>query len=140
MGLDQYLSAKLYLSKGDTKNIKKRKALYKLFPEMFKSENLEYIKIIFEAGYWRKAYHIDNWFIENIENNGENYYVNREELTKLLKICKTILKDKKKANELLPLEDEEYDEWYFNDLKDTIQIIEKCLKLPNEWEFEYHSG
>lgn len=34
----------------------------------------------------------------------------------------------------------EYDEWYKSDLEQTIEIINKCLKLPEEWTFEYQSS
>ena len=34
----------------------------------------------------------------------------------------------------------EYDEYYENDLELTIEIINKCLELPEKWSFEYHSS
>ena len=147
MGLDMYLNAKIYLSKYDDKE-DKREQIYTLFPEMFESGNLEYVKVAFEVGYWRKANHIHKWFVDNCqdEDDCKPYYVSREQLKALRKLCEEILKDSTLAEVYLPTQEgfffgsEEYGEWYFDDLKDTIKIIDKCLKLPEEWEFEYQSS
>lgn len=153
MGLDMYLNAKrdffTEYKKGKKTDSKEAKALRKMFPEMFKIGNLDYIGISFEAGYWRKANHIHRWFIENVQDNEDNcgkFDVSREDLKKLLELCKKVLKNKDKAGKLLPTQEgfffgnTEYDKYYFQDIKDTIQIIEKCLKLPKEWDFEYQSS
>jgi len=34
----------------------------------------------------------------------------------------------------------EYDEYYFEELKDTIKIIEKLEKMGSEWSFVYSSS
>lgn len=34
----------------------------------------------------------------------------------------------------------EYDEWYLNDLEDTITQIDRVLKMPDSWDFEYQSS
>jgi hypothetical protein len=34
----------------------------------------------------------------------------------------------------------DYNEWYLDDIKETVKIIERCLKLPDEWDFSYHSS
>lgn len=34
----------------------------------------------------------------------------------------------------------EYDQYYLNDVKDTIQIINKCLALSSEWDFDYYAS
>lgn len=33
-----------------------------------------------------------------------------------------------------------YDEYYLEQIKKTIKIIDRCLKLPEEWDFDYHSS
>ncbi len=185
MGLDMYLSAERSLypdykdrAKVDLPEVKK---IRKMFPEMFKTGNLDYVRLQFEAGYWRKANHIHKWFVENVQGGVDNcgkYYTSREDLKKLLAIClelvsKTKLKKgkistgytfDKKGNKKYSYEDGEivdkpkiahgllpteggfffggtnYDQWYYEDTKETIKIIEKCLKLPEEWNFEYHSS
>jgi len=151
MGLDMYLTAKLqtYKSYGKEKEHPIRKIVRKNLKEIFSSGNIEYIGISFEAGYWRKANEIHQWFVDNCQegkDNCQNSYVSREDLKKLLKICNSILKDKKLAKSLLPTQsgfffgNTKYDKWYFEDIKRTIKIIEKCLNLSDEWEFEYHSS
>ena len=68
--------------------------------------------------------------------------INREDTQTVEKI----LQEKSKANKLLPTQsgffigNTNYDEYYFEDIENTIKIILKCLKLPNDWEFEYSSS
>jgi len=116
---------------------------------MFKSGNLDSVEISFEVGYWRKANHIHRWFVENCQNGIDNcgyYFVSREDLIRLKNICEEVVKDIKKAKELLPtysgffFGSMDYDEDYLKDVEDTIEIINKCLKLPEEWNFEYTSS
>lgn len=48
-----------------------------------------------QVAYWRKANEIHKWFIDNCgggEDNGNDIYVDREDLEKLLKICRRVKK------------------------------------------------
>lgn len=126
----------------------------KIFEDMqdYKLESLK-----FKCGYWRKANHIHNWFVENVQNNDDDcgyYDVSFEELQKLLNIVKEILEIKnkgkriKKAKELLPTTEGSffgglsYDIYYFEQLKDTKKIIEKLFKVKNikDYDIEYHAS
>ena len=84
--------------------------------------------------------------VQNGEDNCANYYVDKEDLLKLKKLCEQVLKDKSKASELLPTQSgflfggTEYDEYYIKDLTITLGIIEKCLKLGDGYVFGYHSS
>lgn len=53
-----------------------------------------YARIMDQVGYWRKANHIHNWFVENIQDGEDDcdYHreVTKEDLEELLNICKTI--------------------------------------------------
>ena len=178
MGLDMYLTAKMSLYESD-KDLRLAK-VRRIFPDMYKSGNINYIHVGFEAGYWRKANHIHKWFVTNVQEGKDDcgdYYVRREDLMRLLDICKKIIDSTKLkrgtvcdgyayeggkkrpilnegkilanpelAEVLLPTQggfffgSTEYDESYYSDLKKTIEIIEKCLKLPECWSFEYHSS
>lgn len=57
-----------------------------------------------------------------------------------------ILEDSRYAREHLPTSDgpffgsTEYNEQYVNSIKDTIRIIERALKTPDEWEFYYEAS
>ena len=95
MGLDMYLTARKRLypewkQKEDGKNYKddtsKMKKLRQMFPEMFKLDNLDYIEIGFEAGYWRKSNQIHKWFVDTVQGGSDDcrkYYVDSSELKKL---------------------------------------------------------
>lgn len=73
-------------------------------------------------------------------------YVSRDQLNELKQLCQQIIDDPKEANDLLPTQSgfffgsTEYDEWYFEGLKDTVEIVDRALAMPDEWEFEYHSS
>ncbi len=57
-----------------------------------------------------------------------------------------VIKDPSVAIEALPSTSgfffggTDYDEFYIQDLKDTAEIIDRCLALPKDWDFEYHSS
>lgn len=34
----------------------------------------------------------------------------------------------------------DYDEGYWQDIRTTVEIIDRCLSLPGEWDFEYQSS
>lgn len=92
-----------------------------------------------EVGYWRKANQIHNWLVENVQDGKddcEEYYVDPDKLRSLLDICKHILKLKRwkaYAEKNLPtckgffFGDTEYDEYYLEDIKNTVEIIEKVF-------------
>lgn len=88
-----------------------------------------------EVIYWRKANQIFKWFEINCCNgcteNCKHYDVSYEQLLQLKGICQRVLMDKKHAEELLPccrgcfFGSQAYDDWYFNDLENTIKEIDK---------------
>jgi hypothetical protein len=155
MGLDMYLNAKRYMSKyfneGDEA---KMKLIAEVFPELANRKGcfgdaspVKEVRI--EAGYWRKANAVHDWFVRNVQEGEDdcgNYHVSREQLEELKELCKQVLEDRERASELLPTTDgfffgsTEYDQHYFDDLEKTIRIIDDCLTLHEQWEFEYHSS
>ena len=148
MGLDMYLKAKNYTSKYSNKELNKK--LLKL--GKIDTTNLESAELVIEVGYWRKANHIHKWFVDRVQEGEDNcriFSVSREQLKELLKLCKEIKDDNSKAEELLPFH-YEYDgalaylppssEWYFDVINETIEIIERVLKIDNNWDFEYRSS
>jgi hypothetical protein len=51
-----------------------------------------------EIGYWRKANHIHNWFVTNIQNGKDDqkdYDVTREQLQELLSVCEKVKSESK---------------------------------------------
>jgi hypothetical protein len=92
--------------------------------------------VIEEIGYWRKANQIHSWFVENVQNGVDNcgeYCVSKGQLEDLLEICKKIQSDNSLAEELLPTANgfffggTDYDEWYYKDIENTIEILEEAL-------------
>ena len=155
MGLDMYLTGKRYMSTVFNKEDGERaEAIQKLFPELSGKQGrwgdaspVKEVQI--EAGYWRKANQIHDWFVKNVQGGEDEcrpHYVSREDLQTLKETCEAVLADHSKAAELLPTASgfffggTDYDEWYFQDLEATVKIIDECLELPTDWDFEYRSS
>ncbi len=151
MGLDMYLYKKNYMRTGDIyKSEYHNEVIVKTGGEVdtkIKPERIKYI--VEEVGYWRKANQIHKWFVDNVQNGideCQSSYVSRESLEELLELCKQVRDDNSKAEELLPSASgfffggTEYDEWYFNDINHTIEIIEECLGDEGADDFEYSSS
>ena len=105
--------------------------------------------IVEEVGYWRKANQIHQWFVDNVQGGVDDCrdaYVERDKLQELLNICKIVSIDKDKAEQLLPTASgfffggTEYDEWYYQDIQSTIEILEEALSDEEADHFEYHSS
>jgi len=149
MGLDMYLDKRTYVKQwdhidetkqytvevtrgGETTNIDPKKVKY----------------IIEEAGYWRKANAIHKWFVDNCQDGVDDCrdaYVGFNNLQALLDLCRIVIIDKSKAEQLLPstsgffFGNTEYDEWYYNDIQNTIEILEKALE-DKDGEYYYSSS
>jgi hypothetical protein len=160
MGLDQFLYYKKWLFHFEDKKDRE------VEPLEINGLKLEPKEIMYEVYYWRKSNHIHKWFVENIQNGNDDcgtYEVEWEQLEELLNIINQILgcgKDNKKnilaglnpkdiAKELLPTASgfffggTEYDDYYFDDLKETKEMLEKLIKNKeklNDGEFYYSSS
>ena len=75
--------------------------------------------------YWRKSNQVHNWFVVNAQDGEDNcqpHSVSREQLEELRDLCRAVLADNDKAEELLPTRPGfffgaiDYDEWYYYDL------------------------
>ena len=146
MGLDMYLRAEKYL--GWREEDKTKSAILELFPELA-AIKAEPKSISFEVMYWRKSNQIHSWFVDNCQDGVDecqNTEVSREQLQTLLGLCKAVLADHSKAKELLEPQggfffgSTDIDDWYFKDLEQTVEGLEKALTLPDEWDFQYHSS
>jgi len=102
-----------------------------------------------EVGYWRKANQIHRWFVENVQNGVDNcgeYSVSKGELEELRNICTEVFNDHSKAEELLPsaagffFGNTDYDEWYYNDVEHTIEIIDKIFSESDGNQDIYYSS
>jgi hypothetical protein len=158
MGLDQYLTAKTYVSRHDYE--KDGLEPNPLFDAIVSSLDCEKyldpeghsgISVDVPVGYWRKANQIHAWFVGNVQSGDDNcleHLVRRNQLEVLKTTCQLILakKDSELAKELLPISEGfffgggAYDEYYFHDIERTISIIDNCLSTPNNYEFYYQSS
>lgn len=152
MGLDMYLYAKKYVGgwahMKDTSEFSKLSALY---PNVEVSEDSPSIEIQFTVGYWRKANAIHNWFVKEVQGGEDEcrpHYVERSQLEQLRDNCRLeqlVTANTRGAGLLEPTAGfffgaAERDEWYYENLNRTIEIINKCLALDDEWYFEYRSS
>jgi hypothetical protein len=105
--------------------------------------------IVEEVGYWRKANQIHQWFVDNVQGGVDDCrdaYVERAKLEELLNLCKIVSIDKDKAEQLLPTASgfffggTGYDEWYYEQINETIEILEEALSDTEADHFEYHSS
>jgi len=149
MGLDMYLDKRTYVKQWD--HIDKTKQYNVEVTRGGEPTNIDPKKvkyIIEEAGYWRKANAIHKWFVDNCQDGVDDCrdaYVERNNLQNLLDLCRIVIIDKSKAEQLLPATSgfffgsTEYDEWYYNDIENTIKILEEALEDTNG-EYYYHSS
>jgi hypothetical protein len=153
MGLDMYLSAKKYMSQYFDKNdIEKIQKINDIFGVVgVENEDYGAEEVKFRVAYWRKANAIHEWFVKNAQEGTDDcneYWVSREQLQELIDICKQILADNTKAEELLPTASgfffgsTDYDEWYIDQLQYTVDRFEKILSDPAfaKCDFYYQSS
>ena len=97
----------------------------------------------------RKANHIHNWMCEHTdwddnEMNGDWHSIPITDIEKLIECMKNVLKNHSLAPKLLPRSDgfffgsQEYDRWYFDDIRKTLEALEQYLKEnPDTEEIRY---
>ena len=168
MGLDMYLEirkseycSKYHQDKGSDLALEYPKDITEFIP------NLTDLRISrqtnYEVGYWRKANHIHNWFMQNCAERDEwdnpidncrPVEITVDKLEKLLDACKKVLADHSLAETLLPTQSgfffgsTAYDEYYFGEIERTIEIIEPVLKFTKHkleiedyvWEVYYQAS
>lgn len=137
MGLDMYLTKRTFIgAEYDHRHVK---GICDISIEGKRVPiKLKRISEITESvAYWRKANQIHNWFVKNVQKGVDDcnaYFVSLEQLKELMNTCKTVLKDKSKASDLLPSQggfffgSTEYDEYYFSDLKDTVKMLNTLIR------------
>ena len=168
MGLDMYLEirkneyrSKYSKDKGSRLKLEYPKDITEFIP------NLTDLRISrqtnYEVGYWRKANQIHNWFMQNCARRDEYdnpiddcrpIEITVDKLEELLDTCKKVLADHSLAGSLLPTADgfffgsTEYDDYYFGELEQTVEIIEPVLKFAKHkleikdyaWEVYYQAS
>lgn len=153
MGLDMYLDARRYIS-NYTHDPEGQKLAAAVFAALGVKDPNAYantgITVELRAGYWRKANSVHQWFVNNVqdgEDDCKDYYVTREQLQALALQCQRIIDKVDGPDELPPTDgfffgSTEVDEYYFEDLEQTVEIIDKALANPDfeKADFYYHSS
>lgn len=157
MGLDMYLTAKKYLWSSREEDQALAKKISELIgvdgdPSLqFSGASLTVKEIALSAMYWRKANAIHGWFVDNVqdgEDECQEHYVSREKLQELIDECKAVLEDPDAEDEADRLEPRggfffgstDKDEYYYDDLKHTVEGLTRALSLPESFEFYYCSS
>lgn len=155
MGLDMYLEASRTAYDSDIFGAE-RQSMYKDLVAAAKAEKFvsgsfaPSVTVKVTVGYWRKANAIHNWFVQNLANGVDEcqeIYVEREQLKELRDTANEVLTHIHTAPQLLPTASgfffggTEYDEWYVEGLKETVEILDRVLKdVPKDWEFYYRAS
>lgn len=164
MGLDMYLHAKKYVQKVKWDTLQNNadltynspEAINPQFKDIVDSADMSDIAIDIygvnvevTAAYWRKANQIHKWFVDNVQNGEDNcepYYVSKTKLLELLTTARQCLFNK--DPNLLPPQsgfffgNTDIDEWYWEDIKNTIKQLKRVSELPDfdELSFYYQSS
>jgi hypothetical protein len=142
MGLDMYLYKQTYVQNWD--HMKPEERIEIILSKNTKGINPDKISYIIEkVGYWRKANAIHGWIVEQCADGVDDcqeIHVSKQKLDELLQLCCSILGEEseeertKAALEKLPPTSGFFfgsakagDEWYVEDLKNTIRILEEVL-------------
>ena len=136
MGLDMYLTAKKLV----TPEVTKEKAtddlgdwieVGDLKDPWWNTDNDTFVAVTLDS--WRKANEIHKWFVDNVQGGEDQcnaFPVSAEHVDTLLALCKEVLADQSKAEDLLPTQSgfffgsTDYDEYYYQDLTHTVRLLE----------------
>ena len=150
MGLDMYLNKRTYIG-AEYEHRKVKGKIEITEGEEDKPINIQFNRvseIIERVAYWRKANQIHKWFVDHVQEGKDDcgeYYVSTEKLKELIQECKSVLEKPETGVEKLPTKSgfffggTEYDEYYYNDLRDTVDQIEPLLS-EKDGSFYYKSS
>lgn len=150
MGLDMYLKGKRYLRTyvEESDDAKIANSITQHFPEI-NSAGIKVNQVECELGYWRKANAIHAWFVRNVQDGVDECqetWLERGDLEKLLEAVNTVLANPEQAKDVLPPQEgfffgnTDIDQYYIADLEYTRDMIERILKLDNNWDFYYRAS
>lgn len=145
MGLDMYLRREHYIHTEPGYKVVVKKPDNKVIKRVI-IKNADFgLRILEPVGYWRKANAIHQYLLgcAGAEPDAQEAWVYGHQLKTLKEDCETVLKDHSKAKELLPTCDgfffgsTEYDDYYFEQLQKTIDIIDEIDDIADYELFQY---
>jgi hypothetical protein len=159
MGLDMYLNARKYVGKYDYSEYDRTTdewppPIDQLFSSieaeaptgLTKYSDFGGIEVSYPVAYWRKANAIHGWFVSECAGGVDEcqpIYVSRDKLVELRDLCKSAVSQPAMAGDILPptpgffFGSYEVDEWYMEDLKHTVEMLDHILSLVPEEEFDW---
>ena len=147
MGLDMFLIKKTYVYRYPTEKEDANAPKLAITYPGVKPERVTYIEE--RIGIWRKANAIHQWFVDNVQDGEDDcrpYYTSIDDLKKLRDKVLRVLDDQSLASELLPTQGGfffgslDYDQYYFDDLKQTFQICNTAINEETDGEYYYEAS
>jgi hypothetical protein len=159
MGLDMYMSKKTYVKQWshnkpeDQFNVDIKKGGEPFSP--IKKERVSYV--VEEVAYWRKFNALHNWFVNKCADGVDEcqpIYVSEERMKELLETLHKVKEvydsnppDKEEQlDDLFPTSSgfffggTEYDEYYIQEVNETIELIENLLEEEGGDDYEYQAS
>lgn len=155
MGLDMYLYRREYLSNYSwgSEHEKEKDAFHAIADAVGiqPCKDAPHIHVEVCVAYWRKANAIHKWFcdLDGGRDECQNIYVTRGQLMELRNLCDSVLLQPAIAQDVLPPQAGFFfgsygiDEWYMEDMRNTITQLDKILASVPEgsWtEFVYRAS
>ena len=150
MGLDMYLYREQYFS-GYGYNGNEPSIYHAIMDAagMVGCEDVPSVTVTACVAYWRKANAIHAWFcaLDGGRDECQKIPVSIEQLRELRNLCDSVLLQPAIAQDILPPQvgfffgSYEIDEWYMQDMRNTITQIDNVLKdIPidaDDWEYRF---
>ncbi len=158
MGLDQYLYAEKYVSGYAHNGSESQSAYQRLINEVglgsLASTDSPSATVSVCVAYWRKANAVHNWFVQNVQggvDECQRSYVSQGDLAELIKACEESIRlfdtgDLQAAEEVLTptsgffFGSTEMDEYYKEDLEQTIKMLKPLLEFEGPVDFAYQAS
>jgi hypothetical protein len=147
MGLDMHLYRKEYVGHWDEDE---QVTLVRNGVEdpRFPKGSIKYV--IVEVAYWRKANAIHGWFVDNVQGGVDECHPSQEfgneVLQQLVDLCKEVLAHPEQAESRLETRSgfffgsTEYDEYFFEDVRNTIEMLEQVIADNPHGTYYYRSS
>ena len=158
MGLDMYLSKKTYVKNWSFQTPEETHEVTVLKGGQpvshIKPERVSFI--VEEVAYWRKFNALHGWFVNNCANGVDDckeVYVDSDQLKELVDTLKKVKEifdnpemDQSEIEDLLPptegffFGNSDIDEYYKQDVIDTIDVLEGLLEEEGQHDFYYRAS
>ena len=151
MGLDMYLTKHIWYGGNYKKDGEQTLSFVGPFATEHNIDSREVEEIVLKSAYWRKANAIHGWFVDNCGeglDNCQEMRIDWSQLSELYDLCKKTLAAYNDGNfaickDLLPPAEGFFfgsykiDDWYKEDLKNTINQLSSILENSDGDKYDY---